>query len=259
MINTNKLDAVFTASNKKLLSIYFTAGYPALSSTKDIIFALHDAGVDMIEIGMPYSDPIADGPVIQESSRIALQNGMSIQLLFDQLKEISDQVTIPLILMGYLNPVLQFGIERFCIEAKSSGVSAVILPDLPLIEYEKYYQTYFKEHNLHVIFLITPETTLERIKLADKLSNGFLYAVSSSTTTGNIKSAVIPEKYFNSLKKLHLKNPVMIGFGIKDSTTFHAACNNARGAIIGSAYISLLGKTNNIQSSTKAFIASLKK
>ncbi|MEJ7626274.1 MAG: tryptophan synthase subunit alpha [Ferruginibacter sp.] len=253
----NRLTEVFKTGKKDLLNIYCTAGYPQIESTAEVILALQKYGADMVEIGMPYSDPIADGPVIQESNKNALKNGMNLQLLFQQLEQIKDSVHIPVILMGYINPVLQFGIENFCIAAEKAGVSGVIIPDLPMHEYEEQYQKFFTSHQLSFIFLITPGTTKKRINKADELSNGFVYLVSSSSTTGQISKPLI-NPFFQSISKMNLKNPVMIGFGIKDKLTFKEACTVANGAIIGSAYINALQNEKGIDENTKNFIASLR-
>ena len=255
----NKLDKLFKNNNKNLLNIFCTAGSPRLDSTTEVILSLQKHGADMIEIGMPYSDPIADGPVIQQSNMIALQNGMNMELLFKQLDSIKETVNVPLILMGYLNPVLQYGMERFCADAEAAGIDAVILPDLPMFEFEHLYQNIFAQHKLHFIFLITPGTGNDRIKKADKLSSGFLYAVSSSATTGNMGDSSRQEKYFKKLSALELKNPVMIGFGISDHKSFSNACKHASGAIIGSAYIKALEHSEAIDRDTEIFIRSIRK
>ena len=244
--------------DKKLLNIFCTAGYPHLNSTIEVILSLQKHGADMIEIGMPYSDPIADGPVIQQSNMQALQNGMNMHLLFEQLNSIKGKVNIPMILMGYLNPVLQYGIEQFCADAKSAGVSGIILPDLPMFEYQSIYESIFKKHGLHFIFLITPETSIERVRKADKLSSLFLYAVSSSATTGTTTDKTVQEKYFKKLSALKLKNPLLIGFGISDHESFTNACAYAAGAIIGSAYIKVLEHSSDIDRDTASFIAQIR-
>ena len=241
-----------------LLNIFCTAGYPLINSTTEVILSLQKNGADIIEIGMPYSDPIADGPVIQQSNMTALQNGMTMQLLFKQLNSIKENLTVPLILMGYLNPVLQYGIEKFCEDAETSGVSGVILPDLPMFEFENSYKKIFEKYNLHFIFLITPETSNERIKMADRLSSGFLYAVSSSATTGTKTDRSQQGKYFKKLAALKLKNPILIGFGINDHKSFAYACKHAAGAIIGSAYIKTLEYSTDIDSDTASFIGRIK-
>jgi len=253
----NKLDAVFQSGKKNLLNMYCTAGYPQLESTAEVILYLQQHGADMVEIGMPYSDPIADGPVIQESNMTALKNGMNISLLLEQLDKIKEQVTIPVILMGYLNPVMQYGMERFCIAAKKAGVDALIIPDLPMYEYEQFYKQIITDLDMRFIFLITPETDKSRIKKADRLGNGFIYVVSSSSITGQSGNSLDME-FLGSLKTMHLRNPLMIGFGIKDKNTFVNACAYAAGAIIGSAYIKALGNSSDINATTKHFISGIR-
>ena len=237
----NRIKKLFSEKKKNIVSIYFTAGFPQLNDTNTILDALQKHGADLIEIGMPYSDPLADGPVIQHSSMKALQNGMSIKLLFEQLNELRDippsEVRGPLILMGYLNPVLQYGIEKFCSDAHDAGIDGIILPDLPLHEYQTEYKKLFEKYKLDFIFLVTPETSEKRIRKIDALSKGFIYAVSSSSTTGVNKDMAEQQKYFQRLESMKLKNPIMIGFGIKDNETFKQACKHAAGAIIGTAYI----------------------
>jgi tryptophan synthase alpha chain len=235
--------------------VYCTAGYPELNSTLEVILTLEASGADLIELGMPYSDPLADGPVIQASSTKALQNGMSIAVLFEQLKSLRTKTQIPLILMGYMNPVIQYGFQQFCEDAAEVGVDGLILPDLPEYEYETMYGEIIKKAGLDFIFLITPETSTERIKKLDSLSSGFLYAVSSSATTGNEKDFDQVAKYLQRLKDMQLQNPVLVGFGIKDKTTFDTACRYANGAIIGSAYIKALEQPGDIQSLTQQFLS----
>jgi len=257
----NRLDQLFTKKNKNILNVYCTAGYPRLNSTIEVMEALQQSGADIIELGIPYSDPIADGPVIQQSNMQALENGMSIHLLFEQLKNLRVTVQTPVILMGYLNPVLQFGIEKFCEAAAEVGVDAVILPDLPMYEFETQYQELFKKNDLKFIFLVTPETAEERIRQIDKLSSGFVYAVSSSSTTGNtnqVKDTENQDAYFSRLQQMNLANPVLVGFGIKDKPSFDAACKYTNGAIIGSAYIKALENTSDISNTTKDFINGIK-
>ena len=234
----NKIDALFK-EKKNIFSIYFTAGFPKLDDTNIILTELEKAGADMIEIGIPFSDPLADGPTIQHSSEVALKNGMSLKLLFEQLSIINCQ--LPILLMGYLNPVLQFGAENFCKKANDVGVSGIIIPDLPMDEYISEYKTFFKKYNLKNIFLITPQTSEKRIRLIDENSNGFIYMVSSPSTTG-AKSGIdnAQEEYFKKVKSMKLKNPLMIGFGISDKQSFAKACEYANGAIIGSAFIKAL-------------------
>jgi tryptophan synthase alpha chain len=257
----NRLDKLFFKKNKNILNVYCTAGYPQLDSTMEVIEALQQNGADIIELGIPYSDPIADGPVIQQSNMQALENGMNIHLLFEQLKNLRASLQTPLILMGYMNPVLQFGIEKFCAAAGEVGVDGIILPDLPMYEFETQYQQHFKKYDLKFIFLVTPETSEERIRQIDKLSSGFLYAVSSSSTTGSIYNATdekSQETYFIKLQQMNLTNPLLVGFGIKDKASFYAACKHTNGAIIGSAYIKALQNASNIAHTTKDFINGIK-
>ena len=224
--------------DKKLLSIYFTAGYPSLNDTVKIIEDLENNGVDMIEIGLPFSDPLADGPTIQESSTAALKNGMTTEILFSQLKDIRKTVSIPLIIMGYFNPMLQYGVEAFCKKCQEIGIDGLILPDLPLDVYQEEYKEIFKKHGLLNVFLITPQTSDDRIHQIDNASNGFIYMVSSASVTGS-KSGFGQEQesYFERIAKMNLKNPQIVGFGIKDEETFKQATKTAKGAIIGSAFI----------------------
>jgi len=224
--------------DKKLLSIYFTAGYPSLNDTVQIIQDLEKNGVDMIEIGLPFSDPLADGPTIQESSTAALKNGMTTEILFNQLKDIRKSVSIPLIVMGYFNPMLQYGVEAFCKKCNEIGIDGLIMPDLPLDVYQADYDAIFKKYSLRNIFLITPQTSNQRIRQIDEASNGFIYMVSSASVTGS-KSGFGKEQenYFNRIASMDLKNPQIVGFGIKDSETFLQATKKAKGAIIGSAFI----------------------
>ncbi len=254
----NKLTELFQLKNSDLLNVYCTAGYPAKDSTVKVLSALQKNGVDIIEVGMPYSDPIADGPVIQQSNMQALENGMTIELLFTQLNEAKPSINVPIILMGYLNPVLQFGIEKFCKAAAEVGISGLILPDLPMHEYEEMYSAMFKQYNLSFIFLVTPQTSAERIKKADKLSTGFLYAVSSSATTGTSGSVEDKKAYFERIAAMKLKNPLMIGFGINDKLSYENACMYARGGIIGSAYIKALGISGDVEDATKTFLETIR-
>lgn len=228
---------------KKLLSIYFTAGYPNLNDTVSIIQDLEKNGVDMIEIGLPFSDPLADGPTIQKSSTIALKNGMGTDLLFNQLKEIRKTVSIPLIIMGYFNPVLQYGVESFCKKCQEIGIDGLILPDLPLDVYKEEYETIFKKYNLINIFLITPQTSDARIRQIDNASEGFIYMVSSASTTGTKQGfGEEQEAYFERIARMNLKNPQIVGFGISNARTFEQATKTTKGAIIGSAFIKMLSK-----------------
>jgi tryptophan synthase alpha chain len=253
----SRIEKLFSEKKKDILNVYCTAGYPQLNSTTDVLNALQKHGADMIEIGMPYSDPLADGPVIQQSSSVALHNGMTIQKLFEQLKDIRKEIDAPLILMGYMNPVLQYGFENFCRHAAAVGIDGLILPDLPMYEFESEYGPVIKEYGLNFIFLITPETSEERIRRIDELSTGFIYAVSSSSTTGSDKGIGHQESYFQRLHKMGLKNPVLVGFGIKDKDTFQVACKYSNGAIIGSAYIKALQNADDIDKSTEQFLGSI--
>lgn len=240
----------------KYLSIYFTAGYPNLDDTSEIIMQLENSGIDFIEIGLPFSDPLADGPTIQESSTIALENGMTTKLLFKQLKNIREKVSVPLIIMGYLNPILQYGIENFCKECNTIGIDGLIIPDLPIAEYQREYQQIFEKYDILNIFLITPQTSNERIKLIDKISNGFIYMVSSASTTGGKKGFGSTEQtYFKRISDMNLKNPRVIGFGISNKENFLQATEYHQGAIIGSAFIKHL--TNNGVNSIDNFVKSV--
>jgi tryptophan synthase alpha chain len=250
----SRLDNLFQQKSHRILNVYCTAGFPTLQSTVNIMKALQENGADLIELGMPYSDPLADGPVIQASSAKALHNGMTISTLFDQLKEFRKEISVPVILMGYLNPLLQYGFERFCAKAAEAGIDGIIIPDIPMYEFEQEYSGIIKKHGLDFIFLVTPETSEERIKQLDRLSSGFLYAVSSSSITGSDKDFSPVESYLQKLQELKLKNPVLVGFGIKDKVTFNMACKYANGAIIGSAYIKTLSTNENVELATKEFL-----
>lgn len=254
----NRINTLFEKKQENILSVYFTAGFPRLNDTIPIICELEKSGADLVEIGMPFSDPTADGPVIQQSSHQALQNGMSLELLFTQLKGIREKVSIPLILMGYINPVIQYGVEAFCSKCGETGIDGAILPDLPLQEYEENYLPFFESANLHNILLITPQTSDERIREIDHKSSGFIYMVSSSSTTGKYQKAEgLHQEYFDRVKSLNLKNPHLIGFGISDKATFRSACRNANGAIIGTAFIIALQKPAPLKKCIRNFIHSL--
>ena len=230
-------------SEGKLLSIYFSAGYPALNDTTQIIQDLEKNGVDMIEIGLPFSDPLADGPTIQESSTAALKNGMTSEILFEQLKNIRESVSIPLIIMGYFNPMLQYGVEAFCKKCQESGIDGLIIPDLPVEVYHEEYQETFEKYGLINVFLITPQTSEKRIRFIDEISNGFIYMVSSASVTGSGKGfGNTQTDYFERISAMQLSNPQIVGFGIKDEETFQQATKTAKGAIIGSAFIKHLTK-----------------
>lgn len=236
----NRIKRLFD-SDKKILSIYFTAGFPSTDDTKAVIQSLADNGADLLEIGLPFSDPLADGPVIQESSTIALNNGMTTELLFSQLKDIREFVDIPLIIMGYFNPVMQYGVEAFCKKCQEAGIDGLILPDLPLEEYQAHYAETFQKYNLANIFLITPQTSDERIRTIDKASNAFIYLVSTASVTGSQSGfGTEQESYFKRIKNMKLNNPLIVGFGIKDKQSFDQATAHTSGAIIGSAFIKMI-------------------
>ena len=253
----NRIDQLFQKKKENVLSIYFTAGHPELNNTVEIIKALEKSGADMIEIGMPFSDPMADGPVIQQSSLKALNNGMTLKLLFEQLKNIRKEVKIPLLLMGYLNPVFRFGIEAFCVKCKEVGIDGLILPDLPIDEYEQTYKPIFETNGLSNIFLVTPQTSDERVKRINKLATGFIYMVSSYSTTGSGKGLEQSQTYFERMNTLKLNVPKMIGFGIKDKTTFINACKYANGAIIGTSFVSAMEGNGNIENKVQNFIKNI--
>jgi len=254
----NRLNQLFNSKKDNLLSIYFTAGYPEINTTVDIAEALEKAGADFLEIGFPYSDPVADGPTVQHSSEVALENGMNLHLLFDQLAELRKRVTIPVLLMGYVNPMVQYGVENFCKKAAEVGIDGVIVPDLPMYEYEKLYASYFKTNNLSNIFLVTPQTSDDRIHKIDGLSNSFIYLLSSSSITGgNLQISVNIEDYYKRIKAMQLNNPAIIGFGISDAKSFNKATEYARGAIVGSAFVKLLG-TENYLDKIPGFIQSIR-
>jgi tryptophan synthase alpha chain len=250
----SRIQELFQRKKNNVLNVYCTAGYPKLDSTVEVMQSLQQNGADLIELGMPYSDPLADGPVIQASGNIALHNGMSIKKLFEQLQDFRKNISFPVILMGYMNPVLQYGFEKFCKDASEVGIDGLILPDLPEYEFETEYGAIIKKYKLDFIFLVTPETSAERVKKLDKLSSGFLYAVSSSSITGTDKNFSTVETYLEKLQSLKLKNPILVGFGIKDKETFTDASKYSNGAIIGTAYIKALDKTSDINTTTKEFL-----
>lgn len=254
----NRITQLFKEKKNNILSIYYTAGYPELGDTVAIAEALQKAGADMLEIGFPYSDPVADGPVIQASSKQSLDSGMDLNLLFEQLKELRKNVTIPVLLMGYVNPVLQYGVENFCKACAAVGVDGCIVPDLPMYEYEEFYQDIFIENGLSYIFLVTPQTSIERIHKIDGLSNGFIYLLSSSATTGqNLSVSDVTETYFSRIAAMELKNPTMIGFGISSKETFDKACKYANGGIIGTAFVKSL-KAGELQENIDGFMRTFK-
>ena len=256
----DRLQTLFSSKENNILSVYFTAGYPHKDSTVDVIKTLSDNGVDMIEIGIPFSDPMADGPVIQHSSQQALANGMSQALLFEQLKNIRTVTNIPLLFMGYVNTVLQYGFENLCKKAVEIGIDGFIIPDLPLEEYCTLYKATVERYGLKFVLLITPETSEERIRQIDAASSGFVYMVSSAATTGAQQSFdQSKQEYFKRIATMKLKNPTMIGFGVSNKETFNAACAHANGAIIGSAFVRALGETNSVDDAVKKVLTNLQK
>lgn len=254
----NRFETCFGKSESKKLAIYFTAGYPNLNDTVAIAEMVEKAGADIIEIGMPFSDPLADGPVIQESSGVALDNGMSLKVLFEQLKSLREKVSIPVVLMGYINPVLRYGKIRFLDSCKAVGVDGLILPDVPLSEFEKEWKPEMDERGLTMTFLVTPETPNERVKLIDSLSSGFLYMVSSSSTTGGEKTELNIDDYTQRIASLGLKNPLMVGFGISDNDGFNKTTKYTQGAIVGSAFIKLLTQKGTSAQAISEFVKGIK-
>ncbi len=237
----NRIRELFERKKKDVFSVYFTAGFPSLNSTMEILAGLQQNGVDMVELGMPFSDPLADGPVIQHSSEVALKNGMNLDLLFEQTEGMRNKITMPVVLMGYLNLLLQYGVEKFLQKANLNGFDALIIPDLPIREYELHYKDLFEKYKLQNIFLITPQTPEERVKQIDAISNSFIYLVSSASTTGaKDKFSKEQEAYFKRIASYYLKNPLLTGFGVSNRQTFEQACANTNGAIIGSAFIKAL-------------------
>jgi tryptophan synthase alpha chain len=255
----NRITDRFAQKATGLLNVYFTAGFPNLVDTTAVLEALEHSGADLVEIGMPYSDPVADGETIQQSNMKALENGMSLTVLFEQLADVRSRVSIPILLMGYINPVLQFGVEQFCQKCREVGVDGVILPDLPLDLYLDEYEPTFRQYGILNIFLITPQTTDDRIRLIDEHSEGFIYMVSSASITGST-SGVSDEMlaYFDRINAMNLRNPRLIGFGIKDNETFQMANQYANGAIIGSAFIRLLQENGADAAKIKDFVKSVK-
>lgn len=265
----NRINKLFSEKRNHILSIYFTAGYPTLDSTAQIIKQLASAGVNMIEIGMPFSDPMADGPIIQNSSSVALKNGMTLKVLFNQLKDIRKTVDIPLLLMGYLNPILQYGLENFCADCSKTGIDGVILPDLPLEIMESKLLTghsksenlygIFNDYQIHPVFLISPQTIEARIRRIDSLSKGFIYMVSSSATTG--KRGRFEQEhidYFTRIHDMKLRNPLMAGFGISDSEKYNTVCRYVPGAIVGSAFVKMTGESKDLVRDIPAFVQSIR-
>jgi tryptophan synthase alpha chain len=259
MTEKNRIKALFERKPKNVLSVFCTAGYPNFDSIVPVIKALQDAGADMVEIGMPFSDPTADGPVIQHSNNVAIGNGMTIAHLFEQIAKIRDEIHIPLVLMGYLNPPMQYGWEKFLDQASACGIDGLILPDLPVREFKTEYQKGIESRGLSNIFLVTPQTPESRVREIDALTDGFIYVVSTNTITGGHVDFEAGQKdYFKQIESYGLKNPALVGFGIRDKYTFDVACKYLNGAIIGTAFIKALENTEDIPSSVTAFVKSIK-
>lgn len=252
-----RIEKLFQNKNKEILSIYFTAGYPKIDDTVSIIETLEKKGIDLIEIGIPFSDPMADGVVIQQSSQMALKNGMTLRKLFSQLSTIRETVKIPLVMMGYLNPILQFGFEDFCKECDKIGIDGMIIPDLPMNDYLQFYKPIAEKYNLNFIFLITPETSEERIRQIDDNTNGFIYMVSSAAITGTQQSFSHQINYFERIKNMNLKNPRLIGFGVSNKATKEMTFQYASGAIVGSAFIKTLSTANSIEKAVDLLLEQL--
>lgn len=255
----NRIEQLFRTKHNNILNVYFTAGYPKLDDVPTILYALEEAGVDLIEIGMPYSDPLADGPTIQESGSVALQQGMTLPYLFDQIAQVRPHLKTPLILMGYFNQVMQYGEAAFVQRCREVGVDGLILPDLPLLEYASGFKKLIEDAGLSISFLITPQTMEERIREIDQLTRGFIYMVSSASITG-AKSGISTEQiaYFERIAEMHLQHPRLIGFGISNAETFNTACTYAQGAIIGSAFIKALADAEDVRTRTLEFVRSIR-
>jgi len=259
MTKMNRISALFSKASEPILNVYTTAGFPHFEDTMTVLTALQTGGVDIIEIGMPYSDPVADGETIQQSNQAALEQGMSVAHLFMQLAVMRKTITVPVLLMGYINPVLQYGVEAFCAKCAAIGIDGLILPDLPMAEYEREYKAIFEANGLFNIFLITPQTTDERIRHIDSISNGFIYMVSSASTTG-AKTGISADQevYFERIAAMNLKNPRLIGFGISDHASFVKASKNASGAIIGSAFVKMIALAKDLSAEIVDFVQSIR-
>ena len=255
----NRIESLFSRKENEVLSVFTTAGFPELNDTLPVMEALQEAGVDMIELGMPFSDPLADGPVIQQSSMKAIANGMRLQVLFDQLEGFRSKIHIPIVLMGYVNTVMQYGIEAFCNRCAALEIDGVILPDLPHYEYETIYKPHFEAAGLHNVFLVSPQTSEERIKILDDSTRGFLYLVSSASTTGSDKVVTNTETYLQRIKAMGLKSKTLVGFNIKDASSFQLACTYSNGAIIGSAFIKSLHGQGSIKDRVARFVRTIKR
>lgn len=256
----NRISQLFETKKKGILSVFFTGGYPNLDDTKSVLKALQDKGIDLVEVGIPFSDPLADGKTIQDASNVALKNGMTLRLLFDQLKDARKEITIPIILMGYLNPIMRMGFETFCKNCAESGVDGVIIPDLPFSDYIAEYKPIADKYNVKVVMLITPETSDERIKLIDENTDGFIYMVSSASTTGAQDSFDQQKQaYFERIEAMNLTNPCLIGFGISNKATFDSASAHSAGAIIGSKFIHLLTSENSPEKAVDKLLEAISK
>jgi tryptophan synthase alpha chain len=255
----NRIIQLFKTTPHNVLNVYYTAGYPTLNDTLKVLTALQKAGADIVEIGMPYSDPVADGEVIQQSNQTALENGMTVKVLFEQLQTMRETITVPVLLMGYINPVLQFGVENFCQKCQEVGVDGLILPDMPVDVYEEEFKAIFEKYGLLNIFLITPQTAAARIRQIDEISEGFIYMVSSASVTG-AKTGIsdAQEEYFERVNAMNLRNPRLIGFGISNHETFQKAANRANGAIIGSAFVKVLQKATDLEQDIEVFVKGVK-
>lgn len=255
----NRINKLFNEKSSGILSVYYTAGFPNIGDTISIAEHLQEAGVDLVEIGIPFSDPVADGPTIQESNQQALNNGMTLKTLFDQLKDLRKTVNMPVILMGYINPVIQFGLEKFCKACKDCGVDGLILPDLPVLEYQEHYQDTFQNYGLKNVFLISPQTSEDRIRHIDSISDSFIYMVSSAGTTGaKDKFSDDAMTYFHRIKDMQLNNPTLTGFGISNHTTFDQATQTSSGAIVGSAFIKAIATSSDLKKDIPEFVNYIK-
>lgn len=255
---TNRIKTLFQQKNRKVFSVFCTTGFPELNSIVPILKELQDNGVDLVEIGMPFSDPTADGPVIQYSNTIAINNGMTLKVLFEQLKDVRESIHIPLVLMGYLNPALQYGFENFLRDAQDCGIDGIIIPDLPMYEYETFFKEKTEQYNLKNIFLVTPQTSEDRIRKIDELSDAFIYIVSSNAITGGSSDIQQSQQnYFQRIQDMQLKNPTLIGFGIKDKKTFDTACEYANGAIIGTSFIKAIDNSVDLKNDIQQFCNSI--
>lgn len=253
----NKIENLLKKKSNNILSVYFTAGFPALESTVEIINELERNKVDLIEIGIPFSDPVADGPVIQQSNTISIENGMTLKKLFEHLEKISTQSKIPKIMMGYFNPVFKYGVKEFCKSCQHAGIDGVIIPDLPISEFEEKYASLFETYGIHFIFLVSPQTSVERLNKINKLTKSFVYAVSTNSTTGGAINFDAQQTYFRKLQD-SLSSPFLIGFGVKDKNSFRSACQYANGAIIGSAFIRVLTEKGDMNENIRNFIHQIK-